>query len=211
MWPRRKSQYRYQLEGFDRGWIEAGTRRAAFYTNLPPGSYRFRVLAANNDGVWNDTGASFGLRLLPHYYQTWWFYSALALALLVLGYLVYRWRVLAVEAQWGAVLRSGDASREKFTTRWRRALSASRCSWNWSARLLTGSREAAPNPTMEPVVEQLDQARALVRASLAEARTSIWDLRSGGGRPTSRRTCPPACPEAAPASPVGPPPRCTFR
>ncbi len=65
-----KVQYRYQLQGFDRGWIEAGSRRAAFYTNLPPGSYRFRVLAANNDGVWNTAGASFGLRLLPHYYQT---------------------------------------------------------------------------------------------------------------------------------------------
>ncbi len=80
-----KVEYRYRLEGFDRGWIEAGSRRAAFYTNLPPGHYRFRVLAANNDGVWNTAGASFGLRLMPHYYQTWWFYSALALALLLDG------------------------------------------------------------------------------------------------------------------------------
>ena len=52
-------------------------------------------MAANNDGVWNAAGASFALRLLPHFYQTWWFYSALALAGLLLGYLVYRWRVLA--------------------------------------------------------------------------------------------------------------------
>ena len=72
-----KVQYRYQLQGFDHDWIDAGNRRAAFYTNLPPGNYRFRVLAANNDGVWNTAGASF-VRMLPHYYQTWWFYSALA-------------------------------------------------------------------------------------------------------------------------------------
>ncbi len=170
-----KVQYRYQLEGFDRGWIEAGGRRAAFYTNLPPGSYRFRVLAANNDGVWNTAGASVGFRLLPHYYQTWWFYSALALALLVLGYLVYRWRVLQVEAQWGAVLRErGRIAREIHDTLAQGFVGIS-VQLELVARLLAGSREAAPPP---PALDHLDQARALVRASLADARTSIWDLRS---------------------------------
>jgi signal transduction histidine kinase/ligand-binding sensor domain-containing protein len=178
-----KVEYRYQLEGFDHGWIDAGTRRAAFYTNLPPGSYRFRVLAANNDGIWNTTGAAFGLRLMPHYYQTWWFYSALALSLLVLGYLVYRWRVLAVEAQWAAVLRErGRLAREIHDTLAQGFVGVS-VQLELVARLLAGSREAAPKstlePALEPVVEQLDQARALVRAGLAEARTSIWDLRSG--------------------------------
>ena len=173
-----KVEYRYQLEGFDRGWIEAGSRRAAFYTNLPPGSYRFRVLAANNDGVWNTAGASFGLRLMPHYYQTWWFYSALALALLLLGYLVYRWRVLEVEAQWGAVLRErGRIAREIHDTLAQGFVGIS-VQLELVARLLAGSREAAPKRGLEPVFEQLDQARALVRASLADARTSIWDLRS---------------------------------
>jgi ligand-binding sensor domain-containing protein/signal transduction histidine kinase len=174
-----KVEYRYRLEGFDRGWIDAGTRRAAFYTNLPPGRYRFRVLAANNDGVWNTTGASFGLRMMPHYYQTWWFYSALALALLALGYLVYRWRVLAVEAQWGAVLRErGRIAREIHDTLAQGFVGVS-VQLEVVARLLAGSREAAPKSAIEPVVEQLDQARSLVRASLADARTSIWDLRSG--------------------------------
>jgi ligand-binding sensor domain-containing protein/signal transduction histidine kinase len=174
-----KVEYRYQLEGFDRGWIEAGTRRAAFYTNLPPGSYHFRVLAANNDGVWSTTGASFGLRLRPHYYQTWWFYSSLALMLMVLGYLFYRWRVLEVEAQWGAVLRErGRIAREIHDTLAQGFVGIS-VQLELVARLLAGSREAAPKSTMEPVFEQLDQARALVRASLADARTSIWDLRSG--------------------------------
>jgi signal transduction histidine kinase len=163
-------QYRYQLQGFDRGWIAAGSRRAAFYTNLPPGSYRFRVMAANNDGVWNTAGASFALRLLPHFYQTWWFYSALALAGLLLGYLVYRWRVLQVEAQWGAVLAErGRLAREIHDTLAQGFVGIS-VQLELVARLLAGSREAA--------LEQLDQARALVRASLAEARTSIWDLRS---------------------------------
>jgi ligand-binding sensor domain-containing protein/signal transduction histidine kinase len=165
-----KVQYRYQLQGFDHGWIDAGSRRAAFYTNLPPGRYRFQVMAANNDGVWNTAGASFGLRLLPHFYQTWWFYSALALAGLLLGYMIYRWRVLQVEAQWGAVLAErGRLAREIHDTLAQGYVGIS-VQLELVARLLTNSREAA--------LQQLDQARALVRASLAEARTSIWDLRS---------------------------------
>jgi ligand-binding sensor domain-containing protein/signal transduction histidine kinase len=165
-----KVQYRYQLEGFDRGWIEAGTRRAAFYTNLPPGSYRFRVIAANNDGVWSPAGASFGLRLLPHFYQTWWFYSALTLAFLLLGYLIYRWRVLQVEAQWGAVLRErGRIAREIHDTLAQGFVGIS-VHLELAARLLAGPAEAVREP--------LDQARALARAGLEEARTSIWNLRS---------------------------------
>jgi ligand-binding sensor domain-containing protein/signal transduction histidine kinase len=165
-----KVQYRYQLQGFDHGWIEAGSRRAAFYTNLPAGNYRFAVMAANNDGVWNTAGASFTLRLLPHFYQTWWFYSALALAAFLLGYLVYRWRVLQVETQWGAVLAErGRLAREIHDTLAQGFVGIS-VQLELVARLLADSREAA--------LQQLDQARALVRASLAEARTSIWDLRS---------------------------------
>ena len=189
-----KVQYRYQLEGFDHGWIDAGTRRAAFYTNLPPGSYRFRVLAANNDGVWNLTGASFPLRMMPHFYQTWWFYSSLVLALLLLAYLVYRWRVLAVEAEWGAVLRErGRMAREIHDTLAQGFVGIS-VQLELVARLLAGWREATSKPgrepeprsELEPVFAQLDQARALVRASLADARTSIWDLRSeAGGGPGS--------------------------
>ena len=176
-----KVQYRYQLQGFDRDWIDAGNRRAAFYTNLPPGNYRFRVLAANNDGVWNTAGASFGLRMLPHYYQTWWFYSALALGCLLLGYLAYRWRVLQVEAQWGAVLRErGRLAREIHDTLAQGFVGIS-VQLEVLARLLAGSRETAPPKS---ALDQLDRARALVRASLADARTSIWDLRSeAGGAP----------------------------
>jgi len=165
-----KVQYRYRLEGFDRGWIEAGTRRAAFYTNLPPGNYRFRVMAANNDGVWSTAGAVFGLRLLPHYYQTWWFYSALALASVLLGYLVYRWRVVQVEAQWGAVLRErGRIAREIHDT-------LAQGFAGISVQLEVAARLLGAGAAREP----LDQARALARASLEEARTSIWNLRSQG-------------------------------
>jgi ligand-binding sensor domain-containing protein/signal transduction histidine kinase len=64
---------RHQLEGYDKDWVESKDRRLAFYTNLKPGRYKFHVIAANADGVWNENGDSIGFELRPHYYQTAWF------------------------------------------------------------------------------------------------------------------------------------------
>jgi PAS domain S-box-containing protein len=86
-------RFRYQLEGFDREWVDAGTRRVAYFTNLPPGSYRFRVVACNNDGVWNLAGASFSFELAPRFYQASWFYLLCGLAVAMAGAAAYRWRV----------------------------------------------------------------------------------------------------------------------
>ena len=66
-------RFKYKLEGFDRDWLDVGARRAAYYTNLPPRRYTFKVMAANSDGVWNEAGATVALHLLPHFYQTGWF------------------------------------------------------------------------------------------------------------------------------------------
>jgi len=70
-----KNRYRYKLEGADANWVDAGTRRITYYNNLNPGKYRFVVLASNNDGVWNETGAIVQFILRPHFWQTWWFYA----------------------------------------------------------------------------------------------------------------------------------------
>ncbi len=69
-----KVRFRYILEGFDRRWAEAGTRRTAYYTNVPPGDYRFRVVACNNDGVWNEIGAEWAFTVATPLWQTWWAY-----------------------------------------------------------------------------------------------------------------------------------------
>ena len=68
-----KIRFRYKLEGYDGDWQDVGNRRQAFYTNLSPTSYRFRVIACNNSGVWNETGASLNFSIAPAYYQTAWF------------------------------------------------------------------------------------------------------------------------------------------
>lgn len=92
-------RFRYRLEGFDAGWIEAGTRRTAYYTNLPPGGYRFTVLACNEDGVWNARGSSTNFVLEPRFYQTAWFRILGALALALLAFTAHRIRVRRLEAR----------------------------------------------------------------------------------------------------------------
>src|SRR5262249_49343762 len=76
-----KNLFRYKLEGRDRDWEDAGTRRQAFYTDLAPGNYRFRVIASNNDGVWNEEGATLAFSIAPAYWQTNWFLALCAIAL----------------------------------------------------------------------------------------------------------------------------------
>jgi signal transduction histidine kinase/CheY-like chemotaxis protein len=104
--------FKYRLDGFDREWTEAGNRRTAYYTGLAPGAYTFRVLASNNDGVWNMGGTSIGLKLRPHYYQTPWFILLCVAALLIAAGGFYRLRV-------GRLRRLAHALSEQVTARTR--------------------------------------------------------------------------------------------
>jgi ligand-binding sensor domain-containing protein len=78
-------RYKVKLEGFDKEWNDAGTRRVAYYTNIPPGDYIFRVIAGNNDGVWNNEGAAVAFVLEPHFRQTIWFFAILGICVMMLG------------------------------------------------------------------------------------------------------------------------------
>ncbi len=82
-----------KLEGFDRDWQDVGNRRQAFYTNLPPGDYRLRVIAANNSGVWNETGATLDFAIAPAYYQATWFRTAVVVAFFALLAALYQLRL----------------------------------------------------------------------------------------------------------------------
>jgi len=75
-------RFRYQLERLDSDWVDAGTRRTAFYSFVPPGNYRFRVTACNSDGIWNTDGPTLSLAVQPHFWQTWWFMGLAAAGLL---------------------------------------------------------------------------------------------------------------------------------
>jgi PAS domain S-box-containing protein len=86
-------KFKYKLIGFDQDWVDAGTRRTAYYTNIPPGEYQFKVIACNNDGGWNTSGATINLELKPRFYQTTWFFYSAAILLSALIFGGYKWRV----------------------------------------------------------------------------------------------------------------------
>jgi len=165
-----RARFRYQLEGFDHSWIDAGTRRVAYYTNLRPGQYRFRVAARAYDGDWSETEASLAFRLRPHFYQTYWFYLLLAILLAAAAYEVYRWRLRQVEAQFQAVLGERNRIAREIHDTLAQGFVAVSVQLELLGRKLSGQADG--------VRELLDQTRELVRESLAEARRSIWDLRS---------------------------------
>lgn len=99
-------RFRYKLEGRDAGWQEPGTRRQAFYTDLHPGKYRFRVIACNNDGLWNEQGATLDFGVAPAWYQTNWFQLACAATLLMLLYLFYQLRLRQLHHQFNIGLEA---------------------------------------------------------------------------------------------------------
>jgi signal transduction histidine kinase/ligand-binding sensor domain-containing protein len=88
-----KVRFRYQLEGHDTAWEEPGTRRQAFYSDLRPGNYRFRVIASNNDGVWNEDGATLDFSVAPAWFQTRWFIALCVVSAAFLAWVLYQLRV----------------------------------------------------------------------------------------------------------------------
>ena len=108
-----KVRFRYMLEGWDRDWRDAGGRRQAFYANLPPDNYRFRVKACNNSGVWNEAGASWEFSIAPAYYQANWFRLACVAAFGTLLWWLYRLRLRRISAQFNMRLeeRVGERTR----------------------------------------------------------------------------------------------------
>jgi signal transduction histidine kinase/ligand-binding sensor domain-containing protein/CheY-like chemotaxis protein len=91
--------FKYKLEGYDRDWVDAGTRRTAFYANLPSGKYTFRVKACNNDGRWNEIGDRIIFTQQPHFYNTWEFYGLALFGSLGLGLAIYRWRTAVLRRE----------------------------------------------------------------------------------------------------------------
>jgi ligand-binding sensor domain-containing protein/signal transduction histidine kinase len=169
-----KVRFKYKLEGFDRDWLDAGTRREASYTNLPPGDYHFKVIACNNDGVWNQTGSSFNFQLAPHFYQTIWFYALLIVAAALLTLAGYRMRVRQMRRQFGAVLVERNRMAREIHDTLAQGFVAIGFQVDAASKRITASPQAAR--------EHLEMARKLIRSSLTEARRSVWELRQQASR-----------------------------
>lgn len=166
-----KVRYRYRLDGMDKDWTEAGLRRTAYYTSIPPGHYTFRVQAANNDGVWNTAGAELVFDLRPHFYQTIWFYTLLLAAMAAGVLLLLKRRLHMAEREFSAVLvERSRIAREIHDTLAQGYVGIS-VQLETLAQLLRQHK-------VEAATEQLNATREYVREGLADARQSIWALRT---------------------------------
>jgi signal transduction histidine kinase/ligand-binding sensor domain-containing protein len=95
----RKNRFKYKMEGVDKDWVESGNKNSASYSNLQPGRYTFKVIASNNDNVWNKTGTSLKIRILPPWWLSWWFKTIAVLAIIIFIYLIFYNRTASLRKQ----------------------------------------------------------------------------------------------------------------
>ena len=165
-------RFRYKLHGYDTGWQDAGTRRTAFYNDPGPGRYTFRVIAANNDGVWNEVGAALPLVIAPRYYQTTWFVVLCGLLGAGLLWIAYLLRLRHLSAQIRARLHERHRERERIARELHDTLlqSVQGLILRFHAVSQSLGREAPGHAAMEHVLQRADDV-------LAEARDRVLDLR----------------------------------
>jgi signal transduction histidine kinase/ligand-binding sensor domain-containing protein len=167
-----KVHFRYRLEGHDAGWQEPGTRRQAFYSDLQPGRYRFHVIASNEDGVWNETGAILDLSLAPAWYQTTWFRVACVLLALLSIWTVYRLRVRQVARALGARFDERLAER----TRIARDLHDTLLQTIQGSKLVVDDALERPDDLVR-VRRAVEQLSHWLRRAIQEGRTALNSLR----------------------------------
>jgi signal transduction histidine kinase/ligand-binding sensor domain-containing protein len=172
-------QFKYKLEGLDNDWTEAATRRTAYYTHLPPGSYRFVVIAANRDGVWNEEGATIQIIVIAPFWRTWWFISGVVLILAVASFLWYRQRILQ--------LKRANEAQEEFSRRLidsqeseRKRIAAELHDSLGQGLLIIKNRAALSLKFWDDPVKALDQIKQLegtATQSIKEVRQIAYALR----------------------------------
>ena len=165
-------RFRYRLVGVDKEWQESGMERSARYTNLGPGAYRFQVTAANEDGVWNSTGAKLEFHVAPMLWQTHWFRAIAIAALLSMMWLLYRWRIAT------AARRAAEKTATRLEER-------ERIARNLHDNLLQGVQALIMNchailmrmPTGTSEERKLSEALDRADQMIKETRDEVMDLR----------------------------------
>jgi ligand-binding sensor domain-containing protein/signal transduction histidine kinase len=160
--------FRYTLEGFDSKWIDAGTRREAFYTNLPPGHFRFRVSACNNEGACREAASAIAFSVQPRYYQRAWFIPLCLAGAVLVGFTGYRLRIRRLRDQFALILAERSRiARELHDTLIQGFSGITMGMQALAARLPTGGER-----------ETLEQIVTDAGASLRDARRSLSGLRT---------------------------------
>jgi len=173
-----KVLFRYKLEGFDRDWNDVGDRRKAFYMGLPPGNYRFRVTACNNNGVWNEAGTLLDFSVARAYYQTTWFRLLCGAALLTLLWGVYRLRMQQLELQFQVRMHERIAERERIARdlhdTFFQGIQGLLLRFHTAASQLR--KDEPVRQIFEDTLKQSDQV-------MLEGRELVWDLRATVSQP----------------------------
>jgi signal transduction histidine kinase/streptogramin lyase len=169
-----KVRFRYKMEGHDSEWQDPGTRHQAFYANLRPGNYRFRVIACNNDGVWNEEGATLAFNLAAAWYQTWWFRGASIAVFLALLWALYQLRLRQVAQQFNITLEARVNERTRIARELHDTLLQS-----FQALLLRLQtvRNVLPGRP-EEAAQRVDSAIDQTAQAITEGRDAVHELRS---------------------------------
>lgn len=162
-------RFRYMLEGNDADWIDAGGRRQAFYTNLPPGTYRFRVAASMADGEWIESAIPWDFAIQPAVYQTTWFYIACALAVVGASWSAWRYRLHQVRRQHALVMAERTRLAREIHDTLLQAMAGVALQLHGASVL----GQSAP-----AVKELCERSRDSLERYIREARFAIWRLRS---------------------------------
>jgi len=163
----------YRLEGHDKAWVDPGARRQAFYTNLAPGTYRFQVIAANENGVWNRVGDTLEVSLPPTFLQSIWFKLIVAAVLMSLVWVFYSLRVRQVAAAVEARFLVRTAERERIARELHDTLLQ-----GFQALMLRFQAVSNKLSKEHPLQQDLEQALDRADTVLAEGRSRVRDLRS---------------------------------
>jgi signal transduction histidine kinase len=171
-----RTRFKYRMEGFDSDWTDAGLRRVAYYTNLPPGNYRFHVIAYEIDEPRHTSEQLLNIQWRPHFYQAEWFLGLCAIIAITAGWGVYRLHLRNIRQRFTAVLDERNRlAREMHDTLIQGCVGVS---------ALLEAASTAQGVSSSISNELLDRARHEVRAAVDEARAAVWNLRnsSSGGQ-----------------------------
>jgi signal transduction histidine kinase/ligand-binding sensor domain-containing protein len=167
-----RQRFRYKLDGVDDKWVDAGNRRQAFYTGLNPGTYRFHVVAANNDGVWNSRGASFTFSIPPTFLQSRLFFGLCVAAAAALLFFAYQLRLSQVSARLQSQLAARLAERERIARELHDTLLQ-----GFQGLMLRFQSVADSIPADQPAHNMIESAMTRADEVLAEGRDRVHDLR----------------------------------
>lgn len=165
-----KTRFRFRLEGLDADWIDAGTRRVALYTNLPPAAYVFRLAVSQDDGRWSENEATWAFTLRPRFYQTWWFDGLVLVSLAGLMWGTWAYRIRRLRSQFALVL----GERVRLSRELHDTLLQSLVGVALEFDAVSKSLDTNPASARERVIKIREQVEEYIR----EARRSIWSLRS---------------------------------